>query len=115
MVAAASDNWALRPYGTDLPGATIDGGRESLMMWYGGPGWGWGWLVMSLMMLAFLVLLVLGGIALYRGVRDGERRREDRGDQAKRTAEQVLDERFARGEIDVEEYTRRREVLRSGG
>ena len=115
MVAAAADNRAFRPYGTDVHGATIDGGRESLMMWYGGPGWGWGWLVMSLMMLAFLVLLVLGGIALYRSVRDGERRREDHRDQDKRTAEQVLDERFARGEIDVEEYTRRREVLRSGG
>jgi putative membrane protein len=29
------------------------------------------------------------------------------------TAEQVLDERFARGEIDVEEYQNRRRVLQS--
>lgn len=81
------------------------------MMWYGGPGWGWGWLVMSLVMLAFWVLLVLGGIALWRGVRDSDRRTGG----GRRSAEQLLDERFARGEIDVDEYTRRREVLRSGG
>jgi uncharacterized membrane protein len=27
--------------------------------------------------------------------------------------DQILDERFARGEIDIEEYTRRRDLLRS--
>ena len=29
------------------------------------------------------------------------------------TAQQILDERFARGEIDAEEFTRRRALLRS--
>jgi putative membrane protein len=111
MVAASTDIQGFRPYASGARGSSIEGGRESLMMWYGGPGWGWGWLVMSLVMLAFWVLLVLGGIAMWRSLRDGDRRpRDDR-----RSAEQLLDERFARGEIDVDEYTRRREILRSGG
>ena len=81
-----------------------------MMWWHGGPGWG-GWLVMSLVMVVFWGLVVAGGIALWRSAG------RDRGDRAPAqppTPEQVLDERFARGEIDVEEYTRRRELLRSG-
>jgi putative membrane protein len=76
-----------------------------MMDGYGGMGWG-GWLVGGVMMLAFFALVVVGVIALARGWPIG-RLGVDR-----RTAEQVLDDRFARGEIDVEEYTRRRELLR---
>ena len=76
-----------------------------MMDWDGGMGWG-GWLVGSLMMLAFFALVVVGVIALVRGGPIG-RLGVDR-----RTPDQVLDDRFARGEIDVEEYTRRRELLR---
>jgi Short C-terminal domain len=32
----------------------------------------------------------------------------------RRSPEQILDERFARGEIDIEEYTRRRQLLHPG-
>ena len=80
------------------------------MMWYGGSGWG-GWLVMSLVMVAFWGLVIFGGIAAWRAV--------DRGDRAQRpadrpTPEQLLEERFARGEIDVDEFNHRRELLRTG-
>jgi putative membrane protein len=81
-----------------------------MMGWYGdGPGWA-GWIVMTVMMLVFWGLLVFGGIAIWRSVtRDDRRSREGRRD-----AEQLLDERFARGEIDEDDYTKRRELLRSG-
>ncbi|MCL6538408.1 MAG: hypothetical protein K6T28_07480 [Acidothermus sp.] len=77
--------------------------------WYGdGPGWV-GWLAMSLTMLAFWALLVFGVIAVWRALSRDDRRAE----QQRRSAEQLLEERFARGEIDVQEYRERREVLRS--
>lgn len=62
----------------------------------------------------FLVLLVLGVVvwAIIKVVPDwqnriGLNRRED-------SAEETLRQRFARGEIDAEEYERSLEVLRSG-
>jgi putative membrane protein len=78
-----------------------------MMWWY---GWG-GWLAMSLMMVIFWGLVIVGGIAAWRaaGRNDREQQRVDR-----RSPEELLDERFARGEIDADEYTRRRELLRSG-
>ena len=78
-----------------------------MMGWYGGAGWG-GWLVMTLMMLAFWAGLVFGGLVLYRSLRQGDGRSVPGQD-----AERLLDERFARGEIDAEEYRTRRDLLRS--
>lgn len=79
------------------------------MWWYGGgPGWT-GWLAMALIMVAFWGLVVAAGVAIWRAVDRGGRR-----DGGERTPEQVLDERFARGEIDEDEYRHRRELLRSG-
>lgn len=78
---------------------------------YGGPGWG-GWLVMALTMVAFWGLLVVAGVAVWRTA--GRGARPDRGDDLERTPQRLLDERLARGEIDEDEYRRRRELLRSG-
>jgi putative membrane protein len=81
-----------------------------MMGWYGdGPGWA-GWVVMTLMMLLFWGLLAFGGVAVWRSVTHDDRRPTD----ARREAELLLDERFARGEIDEDDYTRRRELLRTG-
>ena len=67
-----------------------------------GGDWGWGaFLAMTLMMVAFWALITWAVLSLTRG---GERRRD---------SESILDERFARGEIDDDEYRRRRESLRS--
>ena len=81
-----------------------------MMGWYGdGPGWA-GWIAMTLMMLAFWGLLIFGGLAIYRSTfREGRRSGTEKAD-----AEKLLDERFARGEIDAEDYRQRRELLRSG-
>ena len=77
------------------------------MMWWGGPGWG-GWLLMSLLMVVFWGAVIFGGIALWRALGRGDRTPQQ---PAPPSPERLLDERFARGEIDVEEYTRRRELL----
>ncbi len=80
-----------------------------MMGWYdGGPGWV-GWTVMTVMMLAFWGLVVFGGLALYRSTVAQKRRPRDDDE-----AERVLDARFARGEIDSDDYEQRRQLLRSG-
>jgi putative membrane protein len=71
-------------------------------------GWG-GWIVMTLTMLAFWSLVVFGVIAMFRGDREAQSGQAPR----ERSPHQILDERFARGEIDVDEYHARQGVLRS--
>ena len=90
-----------------------------MMDGYGHDGVGWGgWLLMSMMMLIFWSAVVVGAIALWRSThRDGgSTRRADEpatGD-VHPDARQLLDERFARGEIEPEDYARRRDMLTSG-
>lgn len=72
------------------------------MMW--GDGW-WGF-GMGLVWLVFLGLIVVGIVLATRGSSD----REERGPGG-RSALDLLDERFARGEIDREEYEERKRVL----
>ena len=78
-------------------------------MWWDG-GWGAGaWLAMSLMMVVFWGGLVALVVWLVRGFRP------DRGPghstPSAGRADEVLAERFARGEIDEDEFTRRRDFL----
>ena len=80
------------------------------MGWDGSWGVG-GWLVMSLMMLVFWGV----PIALVAWlIRSSLHPRQAAGTTSRSSAEQVLAERYARGEIDEEEFTRRSEVLRQG-
>ena len=80
------------------------------MMWWGG-GAGWGsWSVMILAMVAFWALVVIAIGALLRGVHDDPpdcRRRPQQQD-----ALRVLDERLARGDLDVQDYRARRALLK---
>ncbi|HET7399395.1 MAG TPA: SHOCT domain-containing protein [Intrasporangium sp.] len=81
------------------------------MMWWN-DGFGYGtWIVMTLAMVAFWALVILGLVAL---IRDGRRRDAVRQSPRGSSADQILDERFARGEIDVEEYRARKAVLHPG-
>lgn len=80
------------------------------MMWSGHGGWGAGeWLAMSLMMILFWGAVIALVVWLVHAVRSG--RRVDAVTPSKPPADDVLAERYARGEIDDEEYTRRRRVL----
>ena len=77
-----------------------------MMWWHNGMGWG-GWVVMTLTMVAFWSLVVFGVIAIFRSDR------ETRSSRAPREPDpmQILDERFARGEIDLDEYHARQDAL----
>ena len=76
------------------------------MMGYHSGGWNGGdWVAMAVMMLAFWG--VVAGVVVW-AIGSG-RRTGDRGERA--APEQVLDERLARGEIDEDEYRRRRDAL----
>jgi putative membrane protein len=80
------------------------------MMWNDG-NWGVGsWLVMILMMLAFWGGLVVLVVWLVRNHRhDSAHATSRQGGLA--GADSVLAERFARGEIDEDEFTHQRSVL----
>ena len=78
-------------------------------------GWGVGdWLAMSLMMVmmvAFWGVLIALVVGLVRG---GDARHPAPGKlpaDSSEHADEVLAERFARGEIDEDEFTRRRDLL----
>ncbi|MET0726833.1 MAG: SHOCT domain-containing protein [Acidimicrobiales bacterium] len=74
------------------------------MMDWNGESWGWGgWLVMVLSMLGFWALVAWVAVTVIRS---------NRGSVPAADPEDVLAERFARGEIDDDEYRRRLEVLR---
>ncbi|WP_299932871.1 SHOCT domain-containing protein [uncultured Nocardioides sp.] len=62
---------------------------------------------MTVAMVAFWALVVFAVLALFRTQRSGEST-PDRRDPM-----QILDERFARGEIDEDEYHARSSVLRA--
>lgn len=85
-----------------------------MMWWYPNGGMsGWGWAAMTVSMLLFWGVLIAAGIALYRGLNRPTTGGPHAGPRP--TAEQVLAERFARGEIDEEEYRRRLDAIRSAG
>ncbi|QBJ96016.1 SHOCT domain-containing protein [Rhodococcus sp. ABRD24] len=85
------------------------------MMWWNdgmgyGMGWG-GWALMILVMVLFWTLVVVGVMALFRTMREDRRTPPD---PKRPSGQQILDERFARGEIDAEEYRIRTDQLRTG-
>ncbi|WP_405719516.1 SHOCT domain-containing protein [Streptomyces sp. NBC_00046] len=87
------------------------------MMWYDG-GWGWsGWLFMTMIMVVFWSLLIVGIVAFTHYLTNTHRGRQSGSSSGEaawgsRRAEDLLAERFARGEIDEEEYKRRLTLLR---
>jgi putative membrane protein len=82
------------------------------MMMYGWDGWGWGgWILMALVMIAFWALLITAVVLGVRYVAGGAGQRNPSLSQTNR-AEDVLAERFARGDIDEEEFRRRMTALR---
>ena len=84
------------------------------MMWNDG-SWGAGdWLAMSLMMVVFWGLLIALVVWLVRSARNDPTRTGDEQRSTECRADDVLAERFARGEIDEDEFTRRRELLHTG-
>ncbi|MBI5199090.1 MAG: SHOCT domain-containing protein [Nitrospirae bacterium] len=76
--------------------------------WMYGYGMGWEWFGPILMVL-FWVLLILGIIYLVKVIAGGRITTSPREE----TALDILKKRYARGEIDTEEFTRKRRELES--
>jgi putative membrane protein len=77
-------------------------------------GWNWdggSWVAMGLGMVAWLVVAVLVVWLVVRGLIALERPRADA--LRRPEPEEILRERFARGEIDSDEYERRLALLRA--
>jgi putative membrane protein len=84
------------------------------MMWWHDGMTGWGYTLMTLSSLVWLALLVVAVVFLVRYLADGAQRTPTRLDQ-NQGPERILAARYARGEIDEEEYRRRLTTLRSVG
>ena len=77
--------------------------------WYHRGGMDGGdWTVMVVLMLVFLAVLVALVVWAVQALRLDRRDEQPRSDRA----QALLAERFARGEIDADEFSRRRELLR---
>jgi putative membrane protein len=83
-----------------------------MMYPYGEHMSGWGYALGITGMVLFWVVLVL---AIALAVRYLDRRRDESPPPPPPTAEQVLAGRFARGEIDADEYRQRLDTLRQAG
>lgn len=76
-----------------------------MMGWADGYGWmGAGWIFMIL----FWALAIAGGVVLVRWLGT---RNSGSGDTRRRTALEILQERYARGEIERQEYEQKRRDL----
>jgi putative membrane protein len=80
--------------------------------WNGG-GWGWGaWVAMAFMMLVFWGAFAAVVIVAIRSWSHHAQGSAPSVTSSEDDALRVLDTRFARGDIDAEEYTSRRDLLR---
>lgn len=78
------------------------------MMWWNHGGWGAGdWTLMIVMMVIFWGLVAA---AIMWSVQ-GRRTSSERPQRPTPTADELLDQRFARGEIDTDEYAKRQSAL----
>ncbi len=85
--------------------------------WDGGMGWGFG-LVGLIMMVLFWGAVIVGIVFVVRALsqQSAQRNGQETGfsAQGRRPALELLEERYARGEIDREEFLERREDLGGG-
>ena len=68
---------------------------------------GWGWFAMSFGMVVFWGLVIWGIVSAVRSTD----RRTDASKPETKSPHSILEERYARGEIDEAEFTEGREVL----
>ena len=85
-----------------------------MMGWDDGAWSAGAWLVMGLMMVVFWVAVIGLVVWLVQSV-GTDKNPSQTGASPTTRADEVLAERFARGEIDEDEFKRRRDLLHSGG
>jgi len=84
-----------------------------MMMMYDGHGWGWvGWIVMTFGMVAFWALVITAIVLAVRWLIGQRGTTSGPPITGQSRAEDLLAERFARGEIDDNEYRQRLALLR---
>ena len=81
-----------------------------MMNWYGPGMGGWGYVLMTVNALLFWALVIVGIVVLVRHLGGS---RQGSGTPGGTGPEQILAERFARGEIDEAEYRQRIDTLRA--
>ena len=69
--------------------------------WQHMTGWGWGWMTVGMLFWLSVIALVVWSVGRMPG---GSQRRPD--------ADEMLLERFARGDLSIEEFEERRAALR---
>jgi len=82
-----------------------------MMWWYGGAP-GWGWLTAAIGMALSVAVLIVLVVVIIRLAAGGSGRWAA---PSQRPPEDLLRERFARGEIDEDEYRQRLAVLEEHG
>ncbi|MEU1596040.1 SHOCT domain-containing protein [Streptomyces sp. NPDC005708] len=82
-----------------------------MMFWYDHDVSGWGWFAMSAGMILFWALIITVAVLLFRAL---NRPQEHTHSTAAPSAEDILRERLARGEIDEDDYRRRLSALHAG-
>lgn len=85
-----------------------------MMDWYDGNGMGAaGWLAMIAMMTVFWAIVIFAGVMIFRGIGRGGGDDDARPQERREFSDPlgILDERFARGELDREEYEAHKSVL----
>ncbi len=97
-----------------LAGGRAGGEENTMMYWYGSGMSGWGYAVMTVSMVLFWGAVIVGIVALVRYFGHGGQQAPSPPSQPI-SPEQVLAERFARGEIDEDEYQRRLATLQGVG
>ncbi|WP_420077735.1 SHOCT domain-containing protein [Streptomyces sp. JL3001] len=87
------------------------------MFWYDHDLGGWGWFAMSISMVLFWALIITIGVLLIRALArpDTNQAPQTGTPTPGPTPERLLAERFARGDIDEDEYRRRLAVLQADG
>ncbi|MFD8250757.1 SHOCT domain-containing protein [Nocardia sp. NPDC059691] len=85
-----------------------------MMMWYGSGMSGWGYVLMTVGMVIFWALVVAGIVAVVRYAGTSSRDTTAGSSHYGPTPQQILAERYARGEIDEEEFDRRMKTLAPG-
>ena len=78
-----------------------------MMWWSDNSGWSWFW--MAFTMVVFWGLVAFAVVAAIRA--SGPRDKNTTAGATRHSPEDVLAERFARGDIDVDEYRRRSDEL----
>jgi putative membrane protein len=74
---------------------------------------GWGFVLLAVSSLVFWGAVIAGGVALFRYL--NRTTAKTASSEIRPTPEQLLAERFARGEIDEEEFQQRLDTLRGAG